>query len=377
MRTRPSAAPCQSRITPSGVGQRLVVGEPAAYPLPVLPVGAIPGHGDVRDERVGRADTEDDAHPGTRVGLGVLDGVDRVVEPGGGRADDRGAGRNAEADSLRCGEARFGVPPLRRRPVPVEITGGPTVHRVEDATDQSVPGVAVGVDQAGHDHLAPGVDRLPGGVPPAQIVAGADRDDPVARDRHATAVDDGSGVVHRDDGPIEDQQVDQLGHVAAPPDGRIDRLATGREDSNHLDFEQDIGSAERRDDQAGVRGPMLSEEALALGRYRRGVGGVDQVGRHLDDVVGSASGCLQDRPEVGVDLLGLAGRVARCDQFAVHVTGDLPGDVDRVPGTHGVVVAGGAVDAFRLVSLEERLCCSPSTPLVLHLRRELNGTLNP
>ncbi len=94
------------------------------------------------------------------------------------------------------------------------------MHRVKQAADEPMPGVPVGVDQAGHDHFALGVDRLSGGVLPAQVVAGVNRDDLVARDRHAAAVDDGSGVVHRNDGPIEDQQVDQLGHMVAAPEGR-------------------------------------------------------------------------------------------------------------------------------------------------------------
>ncbi len=65
------------------VGKRLVVGEATAHPLPVLPMGAVPGHGDVRDKGIGRSDPEDDAHAGVGVCPGVLDRVDRVVEPGG------------------------------------------------------------------------------------------------------------------------------------------------------------------------------------------------------------------------------------------------------------------------------------------------------
>ena len=68
-------------------------------------------------------------------------------------------------------------------------------------------GVAVGVDEAGHDHLAMGVDGACGAVLGLDLGARAHCDDAVAFDRHGAVVDDAPLRVHGDDRAAGDENV--------------------------------------------------------------------------------------------------------------------------------------------------------------------------
>jgi hypothetical protein len=70
-----------------------------------------------------------------------------------------------------------------------------------------VPAVAVGVDQARQDGLAPGVDRLGGRVRARQVVGRPDGYHPPAVDGHGAVAQDTPLRVHRHDGPAAHQQL--------------------------------------------------------------------------------------------------------------------------------------------------------------------------
>ena len=75
----------------------------------------------------------------------------------------------------------------------------------EDAAAGGVDDVVVGVDEAGMDDGAFGVDRLAGVVFRAQLGVGADLDNARAGDGHGAGGVDGAGGVHGDYLPVADE----------------------------------------------------------------------------------------------------------------------------------------------------------------------------
>ncbi|MEJ2122281.1 MAG: hypothetical protein P8Z76_16585 [Alphaproteobacteria bacterium] len=71
-----------------------------------------------------------------------------------------------------------------------------------DAADAGLPGVEMGVDQAGHDDHARGVDHL---GPLARLDGGCYSGDPVVFHQHVAAVQHADRRVHRDDPAAFDQ----------------------------------------------------------------------------------------------------------------------------------------------------------------------------
>ena len=163
------------------VRDRVLVGEGAIDPLTVLVVAPRPGRRNVGDERVRRADAEHRAQADLRDRVEVPVGVDRIVGARRRGAEDRDAGRRAEADALQGREHRLRIPPVRGRGVPVDLVGWPAEFRPKDPLDHAVPGVGVAVDQTGHNHPAGrvhGADRL---VAALDLLPRPHGDDPVSR----------------------------------------------------------------------------------------------------------------------------------------------------------------------------------------------------
>ena len=71
--------------------------------------------------------------------------------------------------------------------------------------DQSVSSVAVGVYEAGHDHLAGGVNDLAGGVVGLHLGAGPDGHYAVVFNGDGAVWDDAALRVHGDDGAAGDE----------------------------------------------------------------------------------------------------------------------------------------------------------------------------
>lgn len=174
-------------------GQQLVVAaevlvldaRQVAGPLPV-PLPEVRAHGGVHASDAGVAECLDG-------GVGVFAGAGVVgeVEHGGDAAVDRGEGGQPGAGVHVLGSVDRGVAGQGGHDVAAEV-----VDVRHDPAQLGFPGVPVGVDEAGAEDRAGGIDDH--GVARAEV--GADGGDGVALDEEVAAVDDAEAGVHGDDG---------------------------------------------------------------------------------------------------------------------------------------------------------------------------------
>src|SRR5436190_4197669 len=115
--------------------------------------------------------------------------------------------------------------------------------------------------------------------------------------------------------------------------------ATPRDHGGDVDLEEKILASELRDLHHRVdRPPPIREQPAADGDLKRHVPDVSEEANDLRHVAQVGTGRAQAGLDVRPALLRLAGRVARTDQVAGFVEGDLAGDEHRLAGADDVVV---------------------------------------
>ena len=174
------------------------------------PVGIGPRVG-----RPGRADGHDPADAHLPHALHVRVPGRRRVHPHDAvaAAQQRQPGRNPEHQTFQRRQPRLRAPARGRRGGCVDGAARPHPRPAlapAQRLHQPVPGVAVAIDQPGHDHVPPGVDHFRGRL--RDFARRPDCHDGSAGHRNGPVRNDPPRPVHRDHGSARDQQVHASTH---------------------------------------------------------------------------------------------------------------------------------------------------------------------